>query len=128
MANSKQDFEVIVIGGGHAGCEAAHASIRAGAETCLVTHSDDTIGMMSCNPDFGGVGKGHLIREIDSLDGLMGVVADKSAIQYRELNKSRGPAVRGPRVQADRDLYKSEMQEILLNINNLTIYENSLTI
>ncbi len=125
MANSKQDFEVIVIGGGHAGCEAAHASIRAGAETCLVTHSVDTIGMMSCNPAFGGVGKGHLIREIDSLDGLMGVVADKSAIQYRELNKSRGPAVRGPRVQADRDLYKAEMQKILLNINNLTIYENS---
>ncbi len=119
------NYDVIVIGGGHAGCEAAHASARIGAKTCLITHSISTIGLMSCNPAFGGVGKGHLVREIDALDGLMGRIADDSAIQYRELNKSRGAAVRGPRVQADRDLYKYSMQEVMLHEDNIFIYESS---
>ena len=125
MTKKNISYDVIVVGGGHAGCEAAHASARTGASTCLITHSIKTIGLMSCNPAFGGVGKGHLVREIDALDGLMGVVSDYSAIQYRELNRSRGPAVRGPRIQSDRDLYKSKMQDILLNTNNLHIFENS---
>ncbi len=125
MAKRKINYDVIVIGGGHAGCEAAHASARTGASTCLITHSIKTIGLMSCNPAFGGVGKGHLIREIDALDGLMGVVSDFAAIQYRELNRSRGPAVRGPRVQADREIYKDKMQNILLNTNNLEVIEGS---
>jgi tRNA uridine 5-carboxymethylaminomethyl modification enzyme len=115
-------FEVIVIGGGHAGCEAAAASARLGVNTALFTHKIETIGEMSCNPAIGGLGKGHLVREIDALDGLMGEVADKSGIQFRLLNRSRGPAVQGPRTQSDRSLYRKYMQEKLLNYCNLSIF------
>ena len=114
-------YDVIVIGGGHAGCEAAAAAARMGVNTALFTHKIETIGEMSCNPAIGGLGKGHLVREIDALDGVMGVVADKSGIQFRLLNRSRGPAVRGPRTQSDRALYKENMQKILLNYENLTV-------
>jgi tRNA uridine 5-carboxymethylaminomethyl modification enzyme len=114
-------FDVVVIGGGHAGCEAAAASARLGVNTALFTHKIETIGEMSCNPAIGGLGKGHLVREIDALDGLMGNVADRSGIQFRLLNRSRGPAVRGPRTQSDRALYKKHMQKILLNYDNLTV-------
>ena len=117
-------FDVVVIGGGHAGCEAAAASARLGVNTALFTHSFDTIGEMSCNPAIGGLGKGHLVREIDALDGVMGVVADKSGIQFRLLNRSRGPAVRGPRTQSDRSLYKKYMQEKLVNYCNLCIFSD----
>ena len=117
-------FDVVVIGGGHAGCEAAAASARLGVNTALFTHSFDTIGEMSCNPAIGGLGKGHLVREIDALDGVMGVVADKSGIQFRLLNRSRGPAVRGPRTQSDRSLYKKYMQEMLVNYCNLCIFSD----
>ena len=118
---TKQSYDVVVIGGGHAGCEAAAASARMGVNTALFTHKIETIGEMSCNPAIGGLGKGHLVREIDSLDGVMGVVADKSGIQFRLLNRSRGPAVQGPRTQSDRSLYKEHMQKILLNYENLEI-------
>jgi|TARA_B110001452_G_scaffold203435_1_gene173469 tRNA uridine 5-carboxymethylaminomethyl modification enzyme len=117
----KVDFDVVVIGGGHAGCEAAAASARMGVNTALFTHKIETIGEMSCNPAIGGLGKGHLVKEIDALDGVMGIVADKSGIQFRLLNRSRGPAVQGPRTQSDRALYKKYMQEILLNYKNLKI-------
>ncbi len=114
-------YDVVVIGGGHAGCEAAAASARIGVNTALFTHKIETIGEMSCNPAIGGLGKGHLVREIDALDGLMGIVTDKSGIQFRLLNRSRGPAVRGPRTQSDRALYKEHMQNFLLNYENLVV-------
>ncbi len=117
-------FDVVIIGGGHAGCEAAAASARLGVNTALFTHKKETIGEMSCNPAIGGLGKGHLVREIDALDGVMGEVADKSGIQFRLLNRSRGPAVRGPRTQSDRSLYRKYMQEKLANYCNLTIFSD----
>ena len=124
MVKNKQ-YDVIVIGGGHAGCEAAAASARLGANTALFTNDKSSIGEMSCNPAIGGLGKGHLVREIDALDGVMGEVADKSGIQFKLLNRSRGPAVRGPRTQSDRLLYKKYMQEKLLNYCNLSIFSDS---
>ena len=117
-------FDVAVIGGGHAGCEAAAASARMGIDTGLFTHKIETIGEMSCNPAIGGLGKGHLVKEIDALDGVMGVIADKSGIQFRLLNRSRGPAVRGPRTQSDRALYKKYMQEALLSYCNLRVFSD----
>ena len=122
--NQNLAFDITVIGGGHAGCEAAAASARMGVNTALFTHKIETIGEMSCNPAIGGLGKGHLVKEIDALDGVMGVVADKSGIQFRLLNRSRGPAVRGPRTQSDRALYKKYMQEMLLSYCNLRVFSD----
>ncbi len=119
-------FDVVVIGGGHAGCEAAAASARMGVTTALFTNDTNTIGEMSCNPAIGGLGKGHLVREIDALDGVMGDIADKSGIQFRLLNRSRGPAVQGLRTQSDRFIYKKEMQSKLLNYCNLSIFSMSI--
>src|SRR5207245_4558982 len=123
MISRADFFDVIVIGGGHAGCEAASAAARMGAKTALVTHRFSTVGAMSCNPAVGGLGKGHLVREVDALDGLMGRVADAGGIQFRVLNRRKGPAVRGPRAQADRKLYAVAMQGAIRETEGLSIIE-----
>ena len=117
------NFDVIVIGGGHAGSEAALASARMGAKTLLLTHSIETLGAMSCNPSIGGIGKGHLVKDIDAMGGAMAAVTDRAGIQFRILNSSKGPAVRATRAQADRVLYKAAMRHTLENQTNLTLFQ-----
>src|SRR5205823_4716713 len=120
-------FDVIVIGAGHAGCEAASAAARIGAQTALITLNLDLIGQMSCNPAIGGIGKGHLVREVDALGGIMGRVIDRTGIQFRLLNRSRGPAVQAPRAQADRALYRLEMRHSLEATPNLSLRQGLVT-
>src|SRR5918998_6863426 len=127
MMSFDEVFDVIVIGAGHAGCEAASASARIGAQTALVTLNLDMIGQMSCNPAVGGIAKGHLVREIDALGGIMGHVIDRTGIQFRLLNRSRGPAVQAPRAQADRALYRTEMRHTLENTPNLHLRQGIVT-
>ena len=127
MKHSALTYDVIVVGGGHAGCEAAHAAHRLGARTALITHRFERIGEMSCNPAMGGLGKGHLIREVDALDGLIGRGADAAGIQFRLLNRSRGPAVRGPRAQCDRDLYREFMQKEIAEAENIVVVEDEVS-
>src|SRR5213082_1128729 len=122
-----EHFDVVVIGGGHAGCEAASASARIGARTAIITLNLDLIGQMSCNPAIGGIGKGHLVREIDALGGIMGRVIDRTGIQFRLPNRSRGPAVRAPRAQADRALYRLEMRHMLEGTPNLSLRQGVVT-
>ena len=121
----QQQFDVIVVGGGHAGTEAALASARMGSSTLLLTHNIETLGQMSCNPAIGGIGKGHLVKELDALGGAMALATDKAGIQFRTLNSSKGPAVRATRAQADRSLYRNEIRRLIENQENLTLFQQS---